>query len=128
MTKKMFSLYRVLAVAIVSVVVSVSINFGNWYLPVAAVAASWAFLYFLKGRVKEVIADERDYMIAGKASGLAVKIYLFASVVIGMILYANGGREGILFGTATTLLYSACFLMVLYAVLFKIYERNDGQN
>jgi len=126
MTKKMFSVYRIIAVIIVSITVSVFINFGNWYLPVISVVASWIFLYTLRGKVKEVIADERDYTIAGKASGLAMRIYLLLSVVIGIILYSIGEKGGVLFGTATTLLYSACFLMFLYAILFKIYERKNN--
>ena len=80
----------------------------------------------LRGKVKEVMADERDYMIVGKASSHAMKIYLLLSVIIGMILYSIGEKEGILFSIATTLLYSACFIMFLYAILFKIYERKDN--
>jgi len=125
MTKKAFSIYRIIAVIIVTIIVSISINYGNWYLPVISIMASWLFLYTLRRKVKEVIADERDYIIAGKASGLAMKIYISFSVIIGMILYSTGKENEILFNIATTLLYSACFLMIFYAVLFKIYERKD---
>jgi len=125
MTKKAFSIYRIIAVIIVTIIVSISINYGNWYLPVISIMASWLFLYTLRRKVKEVIADERDYIIAGKASGLAMKIYISFSVIIGVILYSTGKENEILFNIATTLLYSACFLMIFYAVLFKIYERKD---
>jgi len=125
MTKKAFSIYRIIAVIIVTIIVSISINYGNWYLPVISIMASWLFLYTLRRKVKEVIADERDYIIAGKASGLAMKIYISFSVIIGMILYSTGKENEILFNIATTLLYSACFLMIFYAVLFKIYEKKD---
>ena len=125
MTKKAFSIYRIIAVSIVTIIVSIFINYGNWYLPVISIMASWLFLYTLRRRVKEVIADERDYIIAGKASGLAMKIYISFSVIIGLILYSTGKENEILFNIATTLLYSACFLMIFYAVLFKIYERKD---
>jgi len=125
MTKKAFSIYRIIAVIIVTIIVSISINYGNWYLPVISIMASWLFLYTLRRKVKEVIADERDYIIAGKASGLTMKIYISSSVIIGMILYSTGKENEILFNIATTLLYSACFLMIFYAVLFKIYERKD---
>jgi uncharacterized membrane protein len=124
MTKRAFSIYRIIVVAIVSVSVATFINLGNWYVPVAVVVASWAILYMMSKNVKEVIADERDYMIAGKASSHAIRIYSLVSVIAGLIMYTAGG-EGMLFGTATTLLYSACFLMLLYAVLFKIYERKN---
>ena len=125
MTKKAFSIYRIIAVIIVTIIVSISINYGNWYLPVISIMASWLFLYTLRRKVKEVIADERDYIIAGKASGLAMKIYISLSVIIGMILYSTRKENEILFNIATTLLYSACFLMIFYAVLFKIYEKKD---
>jgi uncharacterized membrane protein len=125
MTKKTFSIYRIIAVSIVTIVVSVSINYGNWYLPVISVTASWILLYWLRRNIKEVIADERDYIVAGKASGLAMNIFLLVSVIIGIILYSIGRENIALFNIATTLLYSACFLMVLYAVLFKIYEKKD---
>jgi uncharacterized membrane protein len=128
MTKRAFSIYRIISVAIVSVVVSVSINLGNWYFPVIVVVVSWIFLSTIRGRVKEVIADERDYMIAGKASSYTMKIYILVSVVVGMIFYVISGRGGIMFGMATTLLYSACFLMLLYAILFKVYERKENHD
>lgn len=127
MTKKMFSICRIIAVIIVSIVVSIFINLGNWYVPVAAIMASWIFLYTTRGKVKEVMADERDYAIAGKASSWAMKIYLSLSVIIGIILYTMGERGDVLFGTATTLLYSACFIMLLYAVIFNIYARKDSR-
>jgi uncharacterized membrane protein len=125
MTKKSFSIYRIVAVSIVTIIVSISVNYGNWYLPVISVMASWLLLYKLRRKIKEVIADERDYIVAGKASGLAMNVYLLVSVIIGIILYSIGRENVALFNIATTLLYSACFLMVLYAVLFKIYERKD---
>jgi uncharacterized membrane protein len=125
MTKKSFSICRLIAVSVVSIVVSVFINLGNWYLPIAAIAVSWISLYILRRKVDEVIADERDYKVAGKASGLAMNIHLIFSVIAGIVFYSFGRENAILFNIATTLLYSACFLMVLYAVLFKIYERKE---
>ena len=126
MTKKAFSIWRIIAVMVVSTTVGTFINLGNWYLPVISVIASWIFLSAMKKRVKEVIADERDYMIAGKASNHAMNVHILISVIVGIILYTVGGREGMMLGIATTLLYSACFLMLLYSVLFKIYERKNN--
>lgn len=127
MTKKSFSIYRLIAVIIVAIVVGISINYGNWYLPLAAIVASWVFLYALRRNVKEIMPDERDYMTAGKASLWSMRIYLGVSVIVGLVLYTMGmdEKEGILFSSATTLLYSASFLMLVYAVLFKIYERKN---
>jgi len=126
MTTKAFSIYRIIVVSIVTIIVSISINYGNWYLPVISIIASWILLYALRKKVKEVIIDERDHIIAGKASVLAMNVYLLFSVIIGIILYSVGKESEALFNIATTLLYSACFLMVFYSILFKIYEKKDG--
>lgn len=128
MTKKMFSVYKIIAVIIVAVVVSVSVNYGNWYLPVIFLISAWVFLYVLKGKVKEVVADERDYRTAGRASALAMRIYVSLSVVAGLVLYIAEKENEVLFAVGSVFLYSACFLMLLYAVLFKIYEKKDERD
>jgi len=125
MTKKSFSIYRIIAVIIVSITVGIFINFGNWYLPMISIILSWILLYTLRKRVKEIMADERDYVLAGKSSIITIKIYISFSVIIGIILYSIGKESEAMFNIATTLLYSACFLMFLYSVLFKIYERKN---
>jgi uncharacterized membrane protein len=128
MTKKTFSICRVFIAMILAVLVTLSVSFGNWYLPVIAFVAAWIALYILRSKIKEVIADERDYMINGKASAMAMKIYIFISVIIGLVFYASSKEKDVLFAIGNTLVYSACFLMVLDAFLFKIYEQKDGQN
>lgn len=122
----MFSVYRVVIAIILAMIVSLSVSYGNWYLPIIAFAAAWISLFTLKNRVKEVIADERDYLIAGKASMMAMKIYIFISVTAGLVLYVLGRGNDVLFISANVLIYSACVLMVLEAFLFKIYERKNG--
>ncbi|MDD5750620.1 MAG: DUF2178 domain-containing protein [Candidatus Pacebacteria bacterium] len=124
MTQKTFSIYRIVVVMVLAATVSVSVNMGNWYWPLASMAASWILLHALRKRVKEVMIDERDHTMAGKASGLAMRVYLLLSVVSGMIIHVVS-KDPAMFSIAATLLYSACFLMVLYAVFFKIYERKD---
>lgn len=128
MTKKAFSVYKIAAVIVVAVSVSVSVNYGNWYLPLAFLITAWVFLYALRSKVKEVIADERDYRIAGSASVLAMRIYAVVSVVAGLVLYITEKNNAALFIVGSVLLYSAGFLMLLYAALFKIYERKNERD
>jgi uncharacterized membrane protein len=125
MTKRMFSIYRIIIVSIVAIAVSFSITYGNWYLPVICLVAAWISLYVLRSKIKEVIADERDYKVAGRASGLTIRIYVLLSLILGLILYTAEREKGALFALGSTLLYSACFLMLLYAILFKILEKKD---
>jgi len=125
MSKKLFLIYKLGAVIVVAVAVSASLNYGNWYLPVIFLIAAWGSLYLLSGRVKEVMADERDYKIAGRAAGWAIKVYTMLSAIVGLIFYIAERENKILFTAGSVLLYSACFLMLLYAVLFKIYARRN---
>jgi uncharacterized membrane protein len=128
MNKKTFLICRIIAVIIVAFSVSFFINQGNWYAPIIFITASWVFLYLMRRRVKEVILDERDNFLAGKASSWAIQAYLVTSTIAGIILYTlnMNNKDSILFGTATTLLFSACFLMFIYALLFRIFERKKN--
>lgn len=128
MTKKTFLIYKIIAIIILAVAINVSVHYGNWYLPAAFLVAALVLLYVLRGRVKEVIADERDYKISGKASGLAMRIYAILSVIIGLILYIAEKDNDVLFTIGSVLLYSAAFLMILYVILFKIYEKKDERD
>jgi uncharacterized membrane protein len=125
MTKKSFSIYRIIIVALLSIIISLSVVYGNWYVPIISLLAAWISIYFLRNKIKEVVADERDYRVAGKASGLAIKIYTLISVILGMVLYIAERENAVLFAMGSAFLYSACFLMLLYAILFKIYEKKD---
>jgi uncharacterized membrane protein len=128
MSKKIFSIIRIIMVVTVAAVVSTSINLGNWYWPLLAITVSWVSLWLLSRRVKEVMADERDFMIAGKASLWAMRVYSVIAVVIGLIMYTTSRDNAMLFGTATVLLYSACFLMFVYSILFKILYRKNNHD
>jgi uncharacterized membrane protein len=101
---------------------------GNWQLPVVCLIGSFIILLALRRRVKEVVADERDYKIAGKASYLAFMIYSFAAVISGMILFASKEENPSFELAGNVLLYSALFLIMLYVVLFKIYARKGEQD
>lgn len=128
MTRKTFTIYKIIAVIVVAIAASISVKNGNWYLPIALLVSAWIFLFALKSRVKEVLADERDYRLAGKASLYTMTAYNVIAVIAGLILYVSEKDNTVLFSIGSILIYSACFLMSLYAILFKIYERKDERN
>lgn len=107
------------------ITISISINYKNWYLAVLCILAALVLLIALKKRVKEVLYDERDYIIAGKAARLTISIYAMICAVLGIILYIIAKENLVLFGVSNTLLYSACFLIFLNSILFKIYEKKN---
>lgn len=128
MSKNTFLIYKIITAAVLGVLVSLSIDHNNWYLPVIGVVSAFAFLSFLKRKVKGVMADERDYRIAGKASYFSITAYSIISVVLGIILVVVGKEDAVFYVIGNTLLYSACFIVFLYAVLFKVFLRKDEQN
>jgi len=128
MTKKRFLVYKIIVAMFLGVVIGMSVNYGNWYLPAISMLAAFAFLYMLKKRVKEVLEDERDYKIGGKAAIWAISAYTMISSISGIVLYVAGKDNPTVFAAGNVLLYSACFLMYLYVILFKVWSRKDERD
>jgi uncharacterized membrane protein len=128
MSKKTFLVIKIITAAILGAVVALSVNYGNWKLPVIVVLTAFVFLNVSKKRVTEVMEDERDYRIAGKASRVAMTVYVMVSVILGLILYIAGRQNSAMFAAGNVMVYSACFLMFIYSVLFKIYAKRDERD
>ncbi|MDD4938460.1 MAG: DUF2178 domain-containing protein, partial [Candidatus Shapirobacteria bacterium] len=70
MTIKKYQQIKLISVVITAIIFSQSIIYRNYLIPLATLVIVSLGLILLRRRVKEVIADERDYTIAGKASSL----------------------------------------------------------
>ena len=128
MKNKTFLLIKLVITAVIAAVIAISITIGNWYLPAIVLIAAVILLLVLKRRVKDVTEDERDRKIAGRAALLAMSTYAIASAVGGTVLVALGYRDALMYAVGSTILYSASALIVLYALLFKIYARKQDQD
>jgi uncharacterized membrane protein len=100
---------------------------GNELLLIPVVILGTLGLYLLSRRVKEVIVDERGYSIAGKASWLALRVFVALAVIIGAVLVILN-REGspLLFQVGLALLYSVCAMLVIYYIAHIYYNRKFG--
>jgi len=123
MSKRTFFITKIITVITLAILVSASVNLGNYILPVVAIITASCLLYFCKGKVKEVVADERDYEIAGRAGKNAMTIYSLVMAITGTVLMALSKTYPELESLALIMVYSVCFLVFLYAILFKIYSR-----
>jgi len=123
MSQKHYLTYKLLAVMVLAAIVSTSVNLGKYLPPLLAMAAAWGFLYVLKGKVKAVLADERDYLTAGKAARISLTAYALTMSIIGVVLMALSQSEPSLELPALMIVYPLCGLIVLNAVLFKIYDK-----
>lgn len=123
MTLKKYQKIRLLVVVIVAMLVSQSLVLNNFFIPLVTVVVSSLTLMFLRRRVTEVIADERDYQLGGKSAMLAIQIYSWIAAVIMFVLYSLRSTNPAFEPVAITLAYSTCLLMVTYSLVFKFHDR-----
>ncbi len=118
--------YKIIQLAIVIVL---GITFGqaiilkNVLVPVVAAIAGILTLLLLRRRVKEIIADERDYAVGGRSALLSLQIYSWIAVVGMLMLYACRDTNPSYEPIAVTLAFSTCFLMLLYSLIFKYHDQ-----
>lgn len=123
MTLKQFTVIKLVFTVLLAVVFSQAIIREIYLWPIVLLIAAALILLYLRSRVKEVIADERDYLTGGRSALLAVQIYAWVAVIGLLILYANRGLNPAYEPVAMTLAYSTCLLLLLYAVIFRYYNK-----
>jgi uncharacterized membrane protein len=126
MTAKKFLIYRLISTAMIGLIVAISITMGNYILPIVTILTMMIVLHALKRQVKEVLEDERDYEIAGKAARYTLTIFSAISGVIIIILFALRGQAPVSETVGVTLAYSICALLLVYSAIFK-YFQNRGK-
>lgn len=125
MTAKRFNLYRILIAAILGAIFSVSIVANNFILPIISVIMAVGLMYMLKKNVKEVLEDERDYEISGRAAKYAMGIYSYLMLVVILILFIGRANNPLFETIASILAYSVCSLIIFYSFIFK-YLQSDS--
>lgn len=114
---------RIGLVIVMSIIFSQSITFGNYIIPIFTMIIGSLILLFLRRKVTEIIADERDYEIWWKAALLAIQVFSWFAAISMFVLYAlkniNPSYEPIAF----TLAMSTCLLMLIYWFIFRFYNR-----
>jgi uncharacterized membrane protein len=102
--------------------ISLSITLENYYLPIVLVIIGMTAMYYLRKQLKmiEVMADERDYKLAGNAARHTITIYGLIGVFGIFILMAlSGGKEDFIYILSQYLAFSICFLFILNVVIFR---------
>lgn len=123
MTLEKYQKIRIVSVVITAVIFSQSVLYKNYLIPIAVLTTVSLVLLYLRRSVKEVIADERDHAIGGRAALWTIQIYSWMAVIAMFIFYAfrdiNPAYEPI----GMMLAFSTCILMFLYAAIFRYYNR-----
>ena len=134
MSLEKYNKIRLVAVVVISLIISQSLALKNFIIPLFTVIIGSLVLMLLRRKVDEVIADERDYVLAGKSALLAIQIYSWISVIIMFALYSLSDLNPANEPVAKTLAFSVCGLMILYSIIFRLRNKSsfltvkDNQN
>jgi uncharacterized membrane protein len=123
MTLKKYQQIKLSLTVVIAVIFSQAILYQNYLIPLATLAIVSLGLILLRRQVKEVVADERDYINAGKSAGLAIQIYSWVSVAAMFILYSLRDLNPAYEPIAMTLAFSTCLLMFTYSLIFKFQNK-----
>lgn len=123
MTLKKYQQIKLAITVAIAIIFSQAILYQNYLIPLATLVISSSVLIWLRRQVKEVVADERDYINSGKSAALAIQVYSWIAVTAMFILYSfkdiNPAYEPI----ALTLAFSTCLLMITYSFIFKFQNK-----
>lgn len=123
LTLKQYRIIKLVIVFILAVSFTQLIVLKSFFWPIALLAVSSLFLIYLRKKVKGILADERDYITAGKSALLAIQIYSWIAVVAMFLLYASTDLNPHYEAIAITLAFSVCILMILYSFIFRYYNK-----
>ncbi len=121
MTKKQYLVCRLAIIVVLSFSISISLSLGNYYLPLIFMLTAAATLYYCRQQLKtkDVLVDERDYQLAGRAARYAIFIYGWLGAVGTFVLMALSDKQGNLYIISQYLAFSVCFLMLANALIFR---------
>jgi uncharacterized membrane protein len=127
MNYNQFKKIRVIVAALTAVVMSFAVVLQSWPLAIADVLISMAVMLVAKSQVKNVIADERDYYIAGKAARYTQAIVCIMGAILTfyfMALSKNPAAEAI----GSVLGFCVCSVLMLNSIIVIYLERHEKQN
>lgn len=128
MTYDQFKRIRIVMAAVVAIIVSFAINLQSWIFAtiavLLAVLLAMIVIFSAKRQVKDVLADERDYYIAGKAARYTVSVFCVLGAILSfyfMVLSKDANAEAV----GSVLAYSTCGLLLLNSAIVIYLQRNE---
>jgi uncharacterized membrane protein len=129
MTSKQYLWSKMAIAAILAIVVGQAYILRSYILIGASVLIAFFLILFLKKRVKEVLADERDYKIGGDVARWALSIFAVLAWLFSfaMIMLRNVNPEYEIVGF--TLSYAVCALLIIHMIVGLVFRRiHDGSS
>lgn len=119
MTKKQYLTCRLIVSFLTAMLVAISMVQNNYIIPLLVIIAGMSLLYSCRKKVQDVLADERDYQIAGQSARYVLYFYSFIGAIVSMILFVVAKDNNVLMLLANFLAYSVCLLMIINSIIFK---------
>ena len=123
MTLKTYRNIKLAVVVVVAAITSQAVIFKSYLLPIATMVVAALLLWYARGRVQDIVADERDYALGGQSALLAIQIYAWIAASAMFVLYALRDYNPAFEPMGLVLSVSTCLLMLLYAFIFKYYSK-----
>jgi uncharacterized membrane protein len=128
MNQKNFKTFRVILAMILAIIISQSIILDNYVLASFAMIVAIVLMLFVRKKVKDVLADERDYKIAGNSARYAMTAYSAVAVGFMFFFMSQDKINPVYEAIGSTLAYSVCGLMLVYSLIFLYLQKYAKQN
>lgn len=108
--------------AVLAAVVSSAVVSNNYAVIGIAIAIAMGILLYARSRVTDVVHDERDLAMGGKAALLTVQITSWIGAAAALVLFALRETNPFYEVIGSTLAYGVCAMLLLYSTIFRYYE------
>jgi uncharacterized membrane protein len=123
MNYKQYRNLRIITAAVLAGIISHAVVFNNYILAISAVLVGMAVMFFVKKQVKDILADERDYEIAGKSARYAMGIFSVTGSVATFFFMFQREANPFYETMGSVLAYSVCGLLLLYSFIFIYFQK-----
>ncbi len=123
MTLKQYQKFRMILTIIIAMIFSQAIINQNFFLSISIIILALLLHLFIRSRVEEILHDERDWAIGGKAALSAITTYSWIGLVVMLILKSQAILNPVYDIIANTIAFSVCILMLLYAFIYRIHHK-----
>ncbi|MGE5425789.1 MAG: DUF2178 domain-containing protein [Bacillota bacterium] len=126
MTLKSYKACRLAVAMVLAFGISTLVTTGNYLLPIIAALLGWIILYNLRQHVDGILADERDYSLAGQSARYTLSAVSVIMMVGFFLLMHFSKQKPELYSFAILLSYLVIAMLLLNAAIFQ-YLRMKAQ-
>jgi uncharacterized membrane protein len=127
MKKKTFEKIRIIIVITLGIMIGVSVSLKISFIPPLAIVIAAFLIHYLFRHVDEIVADERDYKLAGKAARATLIIVSISLAAIGAGLIAYGANNSYVYKLGRIFLYIVSFTLVTNIFTYLIYQKRGDK-